>query len=128
MMRASTLKIIGTSFITGRMLAIECNPRLHSCIVLMKNQMIEAGEAFGRALHQSDNNNNNIDDSTPACPSRDEDDESMVTPSQSQRHVIWLFNELGKLAHVSSFVEIVDIFGDIVSGKESRVKLLIVSL
>jgi len=105
---------------TGRMLAIECNPRLHSCIVLMQNQLKDAGEAFGRALESSNDNNNNTnadDSSTPACSQ--EEETSIVTPNDGSRHVIWLYNEIGKLAHVQSFQQIVDIVKDIITGDDA---------
>ena len=100
------------------MLAIECNPRLHSCIVLMKNQMAEAGEAFGRALEMSNNNNGySTPLSRPSIVKKEE--ETMVVPSSKQRPVIWLYNEIGKLAHVTGLSEVGDIVRDILSGEDA---------
>jgi len=105
---------------TGRMLAIECNPRLHSCIVLMKNKMAEAGEAFGTALELSDNNNSSNDSSTPLSrPAPEKEPQKMVTPASEQKHVIWLYNEIGKLAHAARFADVVTIFRDIFRGEDA---------
>ena len=104
------------------MLAIECNPRLHSCIVLMKNQMAEAGEAFGRALETSSNNEvDNVNDFTPLSlpTTTGEEENPMVVPSSQQKRVIWLYNEIGKLAHVTGVKEIVDIVKGIVFGEDA---------
>lgn len=103
---------------TGRMLAIECNPRLHSCIVLMKNQLKEAGEAFGRALELSPTDHTNVDSSTPPVDEV-EDATKMAEPTVGQSHVIWLYNEIGKLAHVRSFDDVFQIFRDIFRGEDA---------
>jgi len=99
---------------TGRMLAIECNPRLHSCIVLLKNKLKEAGEAIGDALEGSANLSA---DSTPASWNCGR--EAMVVPEDDQRHVVWLYNELGKLAHVKSWREAAAVIADIAQGEDA---------
>ena len=96
------------------MLAIECNPRLHSCIVLLKNKLKEAGEAVGDALEGGQHLGG---DATPASWSQGR--ESMVMPEDNQRHVIWLYNELGQLAHVQSWREAATVFANIAQGKRS---------
>jgi len=86
----------------GRMLCIECNPRLHSCVVLLRNAAAEAGEAMGRAL--------SADVSS--------DDSVLVTPAE-QKHVYWLYNELGKLAHVSTVREVVEVARTVLCGEDA---------
>ena len=68
------------------MLAIECNPRLHSNITLMDTRRQEAAEAIYRAMETGDMNNN-------------EDKQTIALPDPSQKHVIWTYNELAKLLH-----------------------------
>ena len=68
------------------MLAIECNPRLHSNITLMDTRREEAAEAIYSALENSDMNNN-------------EDKQTIAVPDSTQKHVIWTYNELAKLLH-----------------------------
>jgi len=104
---------------TGRLLAIECNPRLHSCIVLMKNKLREAGEAYGRALERSADDDHNDDgaDSTPASWTTAQD--SIVMPETSQSHVTWLYNEIGKLAHVTTWREVADIIANVLTSEDA---------
>ena len=73
-------------FSAGQMLAIECNPRLHSNITLMDTRRQEAAEAIYRAMETGDMNNN-------------EDKQTIALPDPSQKHVIWTYNELAKLLH-----------------------------
>ena len=68
------------------MLAIECNPRLHSNITLMDTRRGEAAEAIYRAMESEDVNNN-------------EDEQTIAVPDSTQKHVIWTYNELAKLLH-----------------------------
>ena len=68
------------------MLAIECNPRLHSNITLMDTRRGEAAEAIYRAMETEDMNNN-------------EDEQTIAVPDSTQKHVIWTYNELAKLLH-----------------------------
>ena len=68
------------------MLAIECNPRLHSNITLMDTRREQAAEAIYSAMEASDINNN-------------EDKQSIAVPDPAQKHVIWTYNELAKLLH-----------------------------
>ena len=70
----------------GQMLAIECNPRLHSNITLMDTRREEAAEAIYCAMEAGDMNNN-------------EDKQSIAVPDPTQKHVIWTYNELAKLLH-----------------------------
>ena len=72
--------------VTGQMLAIECNPRLHSNITLMDTRRQEAAEAIYQAMETGDMNNN-------------EDKQTIALPDPSQRHIIWTYNELAKLLH-----------------------------
>jgi len=72
--------------VTGQMLAIECNPRLHSNITLMDTRRGEAAEAIYRAMESEDMNNN-------------EDEQTIAVPDSTQKHVIWTYNELAKLLH-----------------------------
>merc|ERR1719159_131152 len=59
----------------------------------MKNEMKAAGEAFGRAVEGEEAKMAPV----PAP--------KMATAPASQRPVFWLYNELGKLAHVESVGE-----------------------
>ena len=68
------------------MLAIECNPRLHSNITLMDTRREQAAGAIYSAMEASDINNN-------------EDKQSIAVPDPGQKHVIWTYNELAKLLH-----------------------------
>lgn len=80
---------------TGAMMAFECNPRLHSCIVLMNSRKKEAAEAIYRALEGGDNNNlDNIDD-------------VIAVPDPNQKHIYWFHNELGKLLHGENLFKVV---------------------
>jgi len=72
--------------VTGQMLAIECNPRLHSNITLMDTRREQAAEAIYRAMETGDMNNN-------------ADKQTIALPDPSQKHVIWTYNELAKLLH-----------------------------
>jgi len=111
------------------MLAIECNPRLHSCIVLLRNKRKETGEAFGQALtyssdkiSNSNNNNNNNNNNNEQLNSSSQITfipSDITTPSSSQRHVYWLQNELGKLAHLTSLSEILTILKTIFTGEDA---------
>ena len=66
---------------TGRMLAIECNPRLHSSIVLMDTRSEAAADAIYKAM---EGNNNVLED-------------EIAVPDPEQKHVFWFRNEVGKL-------------------------------
>jgi len=77
--------------VTGEMMAIECNPRLHSCIVLMDTQREAAADAIYKAM-EGDNNNIN---------------KTIAVPDPNQKHVFWFHNELGKLLHGSSVSEVI---------------------
>jgi len=72
--------------VTGQMLAIECNPRLHSNITLMDTRRQQAAEAIYRAMETGDMNNN-------------ADKQTIAMPDPSQKHIIWTYNELAKLLH-----------------------------
>jgi len=76
--------------LTGRMLAIECNPRLHSCIVLMDTRSDAAANAIYKAM---EDNNNEID-------------EAIAIPDPDQKHIFWFHNELGKLLGGTSLSEV----------------------
>ena len=89
-------------------MAIECNPRLHSCIVLLKNKQREAGEAVGDALEGCQNRN-----PAKGSPGRF----PLVVPDDNQRHVIWLYNEFRELTHVKTWRELTAIFTSIVQGR-----------
>jgi len=89
---------------SGRLVAIECNPRLHSGITVLKNQMEEAAEAFGLALEEP----------TALCGPDD-----IIQPSATQRRVMWLYNEIGKFAHVDSIEKCVQIFEDIFRSEDA---------
>jgi len=76
--------------LTGRMLAIECNPRLHSCIVLMDTRSAAAANAIYKAM---EDNNNDIE-------------EAIAVPDPEQKHIFWFHNELGKLLGGTSLTEV----------------------
>ena len=76
--------------LTGRMLAIECNPRLHSCIVLMDTRSEAAANAIYNAM---EDNNNEIE-------------EAIAVPDPEQKHIFWFHNELGKLLGGTSLTEV----------------------
>ena len=86
--------------LTGAMMAIECNPRLHSCIVLMDTQREAAAEAIYRAMEGDNNNATN----------------TIAVPDPDQKHVYWFHNELGKLLEGSSLLEII---ATILQGKDA---------
>jgi len=81
--------------VTGAMNAIECNPRLHSAIVLMDTQREQAANAIYQALEgyprpsTSPTNNNNLSSLLYKT--------EPVVPGTSDPHVYWLYNELAKL-------------------------------
>merc|ERR1711872_223247 len=78
--------------LTGRMMAIECNPRLHSSIVLMDTESEAAANAIYKAME--DNNN-------------DEFEENIAVPDPEQKHIFWFHNEIGKLLGGSSLTEVI---------------------
>ena len=65
---------------SGEMLAIECNPRLHSSITLMDTRREEAARAIYTAMEFGDR-------------------EELAVPDPTQRRIIWTYNELAKLLH-----------------------------
>ena len=67
------------------MLCIECNPRLHSAIVLMDSRRKQAARAIYRAMENESITENDI-----------------VTPDPNQKNIYWLYNELAKLLHGES--------------------------
>ena len=75
---------------SGKMLAIECNPRLHSAIVLMDSRRDIAATAIYNALEEPENNNaagNYV---------------KIANPDPQQPHIFWMYNELGKILHGAS--------------------------
>ena len=66
--------------VSGEMLCIECNPRLHSAIVLMNSRRKEAAAAINSAMQH-----------IPV--------DVIATPDPSQKHIYWAYNELAKLFH-----------------------------
>jgi len=87
--------------LTGEMLAIECNPRLHSCIVLMDTQREAAAEAIYRAMEGDNNNAANT---------------VIAVPDPHQKHIFWFHNELGKLLNGSSLLKVIS---TIMHGKDA---------
>ena len=85
----------------------------------MKNKLREAGEAYGRALERSADDDHNDDgtDSTPASWTSAQD--SIVMPETSQSHVTWLYNEIGKLAHVTTWREVADIIANVLTSEDA---------
>ena len=65
---------------TGEMLAIECNPRLHSAIVLMDSRRRQAASALFAAM-----------ENIPV--------KIIATPETDQKHIYWTYNELAKILH-----------------------------
>merc|ERR1712106_1091815 len=86
--------------LTGAMMAIECNPRLHSCIVLMDTQREAAAEAIYRTMEGDNNNSNN----------------AIAVPDPNQKHVFWFHNEVGKLLEGTSLIEVMS---TIINGKDA---------
>jgi len=86
--------------LTGEMMAIECNPRLHSCIVLMDTQREAAAEAIYKAMEGDNNNTAN----------------TIAIPDSNQKHVFWFHNELGKFFNGSSLFEVIS---TIIHGKDA---------
>merc|ERR1719357_1069475 len=68
------------------MLAIECNPRLHSNITLMDTRRELADEDIYQAMETRGMNNN-------------ADKQTIAVPDPSQKHIIWTYNEVAKLLH-----------------------------
>lgn len=85
---------------TGEMMAIECNPRLHSCIVLMDTQREAAAEAIYKAMEGDNNNTAN----------------TIAIPDSNQKHVFWFHNEVGKFFNGSSLFEVIS---TIIHGKDA---------
>ena len=84
------------------MLAIECNPRLHSNITLMDTRRQQAAEAIYRAMETRGMNNNEA--IYQAMETRDNmnnnaDKHTIAVPDPSQKHIIWTYNEFAKLLH-----------------------------
>ena len=77
---------------SGKMLAIECNPRLHSAIVLMDTRRDKAATAIYDALEQPENNNVT------------RDYVKIANPDPQQPHIYWTYNELGKILHGASML------------------------
>jgi len=80
---------------SGKMLAIECNPRLHSAIVLMDTRRDIAATAIYNALEQPENNNGT------------KDYVKIVSPDPQQPHIYWTYNELAKILHGGNVLTIV---------------------
>lgn len=97
---------------TGRMMAIECNPRLHSCIVLMDTRREATAEAIYRALEENNNNlNNNINNNM------ENNKMNIAMPDPGQKHIYWLYNELGKIFNgTASAMEVVS---TVVGGRDA---------
>jgi len=76
--------------LTGRMLAIECNPRLHSCIVLMDTKREAAAAALYKAMEED------VEDLV----------EAIAVPDPDMKHIFWFHNELGKLLGGTSLSEV----------------------
>ena len=97
------------------MLAIECNPRLHSNITLMDTRREQAAEAIYRAMETVGMNNNEA--IYQAMETRDKsnktiyqamgtggmnnnaDKQKIAVPDPRQKHIIWTYNEFAKLVH-----------------------------
>ena len=81
------------------MLAIECNPRLHSNITLMDTRRQQAAEAIYLAMETMGmNNKNNIYQSMETWGmNNNADKQTIAVPDPSQKHVIWTYNEMAKL-------------------------------
>ena len=85
-----------TYFSAGQMLAIECNPRLHSNITLMDTRRLQAAEAIYLAMET----NNNIYRAMETSGMNNKvDKQTVAVPDPSQKHIIWTYNELAKLLH-----------------------------
>ena len=91
------------------MLAIECNPRLHSNITLMDTRRGEAAEAIYRAMETEDMNNN-------------EDEQTIAVPDSTQKHVIWTYNELAKLLHGEGESQTINFKTDAILKKKNKTK------
>ena len=79
------------------MLAIECNPRLHSNITLMDTRRLQAAEAIYRAMET--NNNNIYQAMETRGMNNSADKQTIAVPDPRQKHIIWTYNELAKLLH-----------------------------
>ena len=66
----------------------------------MKNQMKEAAEAYGHALEEPTSKRVDI-----------------TQPDRLQRRVMWMYNEIGKLAHADSIAKCIQIFEYILHSK-----------
>jgi len=79
---------------SGKMLAIECNPRLHSAIVLLDTRRDIAATAIYNALEEPENNNVT------------RDNVKIANPDPQQPHIIWMYNELGKILHGANILTV----------------------
>ena len=70
---------------SGEMLCIECNPRLHSAIVLMDTRRESAASAIYKAMENETISENEV-----------------ATPDPNQKDIYWLYNEVSKLSHGES--------------------------
>ena len=93
-----------TYFSAGQMLAIECNPRLHSNITLMDTRRQQAAEAIYRAMETNNNiylaeetSNNIYRAMETGVMNNNADKQTVAVPDPSQKHIIWTYNELAKL-------------------------------
>ena len=66
---------------SGEMFCIECNPRLHSNIVLLASRRRQAATAISRALEETEHARTEL----------------VVRPEPAQRRVHWTYNELARL-------------------------------
>ena len=88
------------------MLAIECNPRLHSNITLMDTRRLQAAEAIYQAMETNNNiyqametKNNIYQAMETGDMNNNGDKQNIAVPDPTQKHIIWTYNELAKLLH-----------------------------
>ena len=93
--RLSSRALFMTYLSAGQMLAIECNPRLHSNITLMDTKRQQAAEAIYRAMET--NNNNIYQAMETRGMNNNADKQTIAVPDPRQKHIIWTYNELAKL-------------------------------
>ena len=94
--RLSSRALFMTYLSAGQMLAIECNPRLHSNITLMDTKRQQAAEAIYQAM---ETNNNIYQAMETRGMNNNADKQTIAVPDPSQKHIIWTYNELAKLLH-----------------------------
>ena len=78
------------------MLAIKCNPRLHSNITLMDTRRQQAAEAIYRAMETKNNIYRAME---TGDMSNNAGKQTIAVPDPSQKHIVWTYNELAKLLH-----------------------------